>query len=1085
MKCTERKRVNSRLLLLIGLIAAVLLFVPTAAGDQNGGEPATLRGQAWDDDANDAVEDAEIWIFYLKAFDAEGEGNPEDAEAEEGYIEVELPAGHYIIISEAPGYYDYFEEIELTEGEETYMQFDMEAHPETKETVSGMVKGPGGSGLKDAMVSIFNPASDFYNYTMTDNEGNFTIDFQPGNFTMTVDRNNYEMTTLMVDTTNATDLEINLTKPVLNKVSGFVFEDAGHTKPLGNAHVMLYNKDTMYLNDTDMYYFEDTTSSGGRAELDVPDGTYWMIIDKDGYQSYLDASFVVSGSTNFGWKDLEGTEIEMADVTVDWNADWEADVMVESSWNEDVATKEFDMDRVLFMLFSEYGYAQGLDRDDLLDGNLNGAEENYYETLLGYKGLPDAYDDMIEFKNSTDEEFPTYVDSLAVNILLGSDEIEYDFDIMPDEPVVAEDHYLYIGLELMLTDDTNYTYDFDLPNGWYFIEVDDEEEYDLTGERGDMDFAMDPHDGSGITPATVTVSDDAEDPMAHIAVDVDGETINVSLEINEGEEVTFNGSYSTDDSGVITEYRWNFTDYTSDNNWKNGTDEIVEHKFKVPGVYMPTLQVVDVAMNVSTYATFTITVNDTTKPTVTGDFEESVDMMTEVNFSFMIGDEEEVDGTYSITWNFSTNETITDTITAMAGMTYFNYTMNFTEVGDISFDFNVSDDSGNWRKITEVITVVDTMDPVAMFNISVDGDEELAENVEIIFNGTLSTDNDRIKEWKWYFSDGDKDEKKGDDQLSEDNSVVIHVFDKPGEFWANLTVLDVFDNMAYYNTTFTLVDTMNPKADFVGLVGQDSGWEETFRVYEQNQTIHFNASKSEDSSGDIRFYNWSFEYDADDEMNNTWMNGTEHNVSHVYDRPGSYDVKLVVWDNSNHSDEQIYSVSVLAGPKPELTIAFLNLSEKRLEEDEKVKVTCVINNIGNKNLTATTVSVYFYVDNTDGEPFKIRTFDTLVEGESTEISFTWNNAPRGSHKLIAVVDPEVNTADNITGTVDEVNSQGKGEGNNDEEVPFVVEKKAEDSYALYLAIGGVVVFLVFVILLRRKQQSMEAEKKLMRKSKRK
>jgi len=76
--------------------------------------------------------------------------------------------------------------------------------------------------------------------------------------------------------------------------------------------------------------------------------------------------------------------------------------------------------------------------------------------------------------------------------------------------------------------------------------------------------------------------------------------------VNVGEPVTFNGSASTDNVGIIS-YNWDFGDGTT------GTDVIAYHTYTKPGTYIVTLTVKDLAHNSDTH-TIAVTVKDVVAP---------------------------------------------------------------------------------------------------------------------------------------------------------------------------------------------------------------------------------------------------------------------------------------------------------------------------------------------------------------------------------------------------------------------------------------------------------------------------------------
>jgi hypothetical protein len=136
----------------------------------------------------------------------------------------------------------------------------------------------------------------------------------------------------------------------------------------------------------------------------------------------------------------------------------------------------------------------------------------------------------------------------------------------------------------------------------------------------------------GVTPG------DIEDPVADAGTD---------MTVNQGDIVTFNGSASTDDVGVIN-YTWIFRDIDE----KILYGEEVNYTFNNAGDFVVSLNVSDAAENWNT-DNLTVTVIDLTAPTADAGEDIEVERNAEITF----------DGTNSIdnmgiinyTWIFNYN----------------------------------------------------------------------------------------------------------------------------------------------------------------------------------------------------------------------------------------------------------------------------------------------------------------------------------------------------------------------------------------------------------------------------------------------
>lgn len=158
------------------------------------------------------------------------------------------------------------------------------------------------------------------------------------------------------------------------------------------------------------------------------------------------------------------------------------------------------------------------------------------------------------------------------------------------------------------------------------------------------------------------------------------------------------------------------------------------------------------------------------------------------------------------------------------------------------------------------------------------------------FNADRSySTNAKIIDYEWNFGDG----------ASAKGIKTSHAFIAPGKYSVKLTVKNDFIPVCN-SATDSLIVIINSKPVPVA---------EKTVAGAVNQPILFNASKSYDSDGSIIKYLWDF-------GNNTIKEGKV--VDYKFNAPGTYNVKLIVKDNSNAENDSasdIVKVVINAGPK--------------------------------------------------------------------------------------------------------------------------------------------------------------------------
>ncbi len=322
--------------------------------------------------------------------------------------------------------------------------------------------------------------------------------------------------------------------------------------------------------------------------------------------------------------------------------------------------------------------------------------------------------------------------------------------------------------------------------------------------------------------------------------------------VSKNEKVIFDGGNSSD-NGVITNYTWDI----------NGTlkyGEKVSHIFDELGSYEVVLNVTDDSGNYDN-DTCNITVEiDTVPPKADAGTNQSVG----------IGEQFTLNASGS-----SDNVAITNYTWTFEGVEWYGMELihSFSEIGNYEFILNVTDSEGNYDTDSVTVTVEDKTTP----NADAGSDKTVDEDTTVTFNGSGSSDNVGIVEYRWTI--------EGEDHISQ---TVDYEFTDPGSYNVTLTVTDSAGNSDTDSVNVTVNDITAPVAD----AGEDIvvGVDEVF-------TLNGNGS-----------------YDNAVIVNYTWSIGSidlyGEQVNHSISALGSYDVTLTVRDSSGYTDTDEMGVTV-------------------------------------------------------------------------------------------------------------------------------------------------------------------------------
>ncbi len=361
-----------------------------------------------------------------------------------------------------------------------------------------------------------------------------------------------------------------------------------------------------------------------------------------------------------------------------------------------------------------------------------------------------------------------------------------------------------------------------------------------------------------------------------------------SATIDEDTPYQFDGTLSTDNSGFIALYNWDF----GDGNNSIGTDPRPFHTYAQPDIYTVTLNVSDAVGNWA-LGTVTITVVDITPPTANA----GPDNITNEYASVFVDGSASYDNYYSTgalsySWDMDASDGIDWGTPDRTGVTAILAYSTPNALGYI-VTLNVTDPMGNSGYDTLTIIVLDITPPTA--NAGPNG--SVNEDSPYDFDGSGSTDNVGIFTYAW-----DVDASDGVDWSSPDYTVVkpSHIYSEPGVY---LVTLNVTDAAGYWSTDTVVINVtdITPPIASAGPKDYDT-------VY--NGTLYaFNGSLSTDNSGYIAYYNWSF-------GDGSFTNGTNPKPDHTYVKPGIYVVTLTVTDVAGNSNSDTITIKVIDTSDP-------------------------------------------------------------------------------------------------------------------------------------------------------------------------
>ncbi len=320
------------------------------------------------------------------------------------------------------------------------------------------------------------------------------------------------------------------------------------------------------------------------------------------------------------------------------------------------------------------------------------------------------------------------------------------------------------------------------------------------------------------------------------------------------------------------------------------------------------------------------------------------------------------DGTSETTSELTVNHTYT---TASASRTVI------LEVTDVSGMVNQ----------TEIEIICDARDPTPVLSVKeltvneTTNTLKVDQNELVWFNATDSSDDvvsaddglGMIESFQIEYGEGNVSDRV---YMTEDEKNVSYSWEDSGTYTLVLNVTDVVGH--WKNTTMTVIvnDTSSPDPSFIV---KNESWGSSLI---EGEVIIFNANATKDNidNNSALYFSWYFN---DDLGADSWLNGTGlWNVTHTFEVSGSYAVRLNVTDSSDNWDGYTKTVTISAGPRPNVIIDQITFDPVEFTEDSQGFIVVNITNSG--SAVATDIVVKFYIENADGTEDELGTWSTIL-----------------------------------------------------------------------------------------------------------
>lgn len=332
------------------------------------------------------------------------------------------------------------------------------------------------------------------------------------------------------------------------------------------------------------------------------------------------------------------------------------------------------------------------------------------------------------------------------------------------------------------------------------------------------------------------------------------------------EDVTFDGSSSSDPDGTLASFLFDFGD-GNDTGWVSTS--IVTHAYSDDGNFTASMRVKDDKGGSSDERSVNITIENRAPVAIIGTDDPSMEVLTWEAYNVTAINSKDMDGDIiSYNWDLGDGNTSTEMAVSHQYEDDGIYTINLT----------VTDDDDAYSG-TELQVMVGNRGPSATIFVNT---TTTMKGWGVEFDGQGSYDPDgEIASYSWDFGDG----RTGEGVL------VDHTFKQGGTYTVDLTIVD--DDGAVDNTTVEIT-----VRDQVPVAKVSADLTEVLTL----EFVKFDSTGSLDPDGKIETYNWDF---------GDGSGSTVIAPKHSYQKAGEYLVELTVIDDAGLNATASITIKVI------------------------------------------------------------------------------------------------------------------------------------------------------------------------------
>ena len=237
-----------------------------------------IEGYLFDAESEEPLEDG--WVSATQDYQTWYNTGIE----EDGYYHLALPNGIYDVFANAD---DYYQETAFgVEIQDEFVYYEFYLEPVTFDgALWGYIYEQGtGNPIENANIWVSN--EEYWDGTTSDEDGYYYIPLPNGTYWVDVNKPGYTMVHLDEIEINNLEVQQNFyLTPIIydGSLSGYVYEDSTEI-PLENVWIWVYNQD---------YWVGTFTDATGYYYVDLPNGTYSLNANKDGYEDFYSENIEV------------------------------------------------------------------------------------------------------------------------------------------------------------------------------------------------------------------------------------------------------------------------------------------------------------------------------------------------------------------------------------------------------------------------------------------------------------------------------------------------------------------------------------------------------------------------------------------------------------------------------------------------------------------------------------------------------------------------------------------------------------------------------------------------------------------------